>query len=508
MNLRPYQDNFVSNLSRSVAKNKQVIGQAATGSGKTVIFSTIANRFKGGVLILVHRIELLQQTRRTLYDMYGISAQIIVSGMRTIPDNRVYIGMVESANKRISQLKNIGLVIIDEAHRAEFNKIHRHFESAYTIGFTATPLAANKKEPLKKYYNDIVCCIDIPELIKLGSLCQNITYAPKDIVDRESLKVKGNDFETGLMSASFSKPRYVVSVINSYKKIADNTKAIVFNCGIEHSKLVADAFIAAGYNAKHLDGASEARDHIIKWFKTTPNAILCNCDIATTGFDVPDIETVIVNISTMSMPLWMQMCGRGSRPTPAKSAFTIIDMGGNAVNMGDWDTPRNWEDIFWNPPKASKGDGVAPVKLCPECDAIIPAQSQTCKYCGFAYPPKEMELEELLNDFVVVTKGIDVNNIMERHKEKKEYFPFFNIGTTLAYQAKQTVPKMTDENAEFILSKYHELAKEWAHKRNKKYNQWHKDRAKEHLFTELQRHFKKWNYVSSQSNALTIPRHG
>lgn len=490
--LRQYQGDFVTALSRSVAKHKQVIGQAATGSGKTVIFSNICYRYAGCVLILVHRKELLHQTRSTLYKMYGIEAQIIVAGMRTIPTARVYVGMVETTNRRILQLGNIGLVIIDEAHRAEFNKIHKHFENALTIGFTATPLAASRKNPLKKYYNDIVCCIDIKELIKQGSLCQNITYAPREAVDRAELKMRGNDFDEGLMAASFSRPRYVGSVVESYAKLANNSKAIVFNCGIEHSKLVCDAFIGAGYDARHVDGGSLDRDKTMKWFKTTPNAILCNCDIATVGLDVPDIETVIVNRSTQSLPLWLQMCGRGSRPTEAKSMFTIIDMGGNAAVLGDWCTSHNWEEIFWNPPKPGKGGGVAPVKVCKQCEAIIPARSNVCQFCGYIYPPQEMEITQLMSDFVVVTKGINVQDLIERSKEKKEYFVFFNIGRKLAYDARYTVPIMTDEIAEFILSRYHELAHEWTKSVNKKYNKWHQDRAREHLFAELQIHFRKW----------------
>jgi superfamily II DNA or RNA helicase len=493
MELRPYQDDFVSRLSRTVAQFKQIIGQAATGSGKTVIFSAISSRYKGNILILVHRRELLQQTRNTLYDVYGIDAQIIVRGMRSIPEARVYVGMVESVNKRILQIKNkIGLLIIDEAHRAEFNKIHRHFEDALTIGFTATPISASPKNPLKKYYNEIVCCVSIEELIKLGALCQNITYSPKEQVDRRALIMKGHDFDVERMAQAFSKQRYVESVVESYKKLANNTKAIVFNCNIEHSELVCDAFQAAGYDARHVDGMSKDRDEIMKWFKESQNGILCNCDIATVGLDVPSIETVIVNRSTKSLPLWLQMCGRGSRPYANKSFFTIIDMGGNSTPLGDWCTPHDWDNYFWHPKKPGKGDGVAPVKICEGCEAIIPARTMVCQYCGYIYPPVPIEETKINGEFLIVTKGINVQDLIEKNKEKKEYYPFFYIGTTLATQARNFYDKMTDDAAAFILERYHVLAKEWANTKNKKYNQWHQQKAKEHLYEQLQKYFRKW----------------
>jgi superfamily II DNA or RNA helicase len=257
--------------------------------------------------------------------------------------------------------------------------------------------------------------------------------------------------------------------------------------------------MVAGYQSRHLDSTmtETERRNTLNWFANTPSAILNNVGLFTTGFDEPTIETIMINKSTESMPLWLQMCGRGSRPTDEKNAFTIIDMGGNAVTHGDWCDSRDWENIFFNPPKKSDKEGVAPSKNCPKCDAIVAASARMCKYCGFEFPVKEAVEEKELNDFVIVTKGIDVRAIIEANKEKKEWYPFYKIGKDLAKQAKNTIPKMTDENAIFILEKYHELAKEWAHQKGKRSNEWCKNRAKEHLYTELQQQFKNWNQVTT-----------
>lgn len=497
MQLRPYQERGVFQIAQKLAVGKRkVICQLATGGGKTVMFSAITKRYieksTSDVLILVDRKELLQQTRRTLFNAFGITSQVIIAGMKVIPHSRVYVGMVESVNNRIDRLRNIGMVIIDEAHKAVHNKMHDHFPTQYIIGFTATPLSANRKKPMKLYYDDIVCCVDIPELIKDGSLCQNITRVPADTVDRSTLAIKNGEFNEGLMGISFSKPRYVDNTVKAYQKYALATKTIVFNVTIDHSKTVNEAFLSGGYQSRHLDSEMEPkeRDGILQWFKETPDAILNNVGILTAGFDEPSIETVIINRCTLSMPLWLQMTGRGSRPTDAKSAFTIIDLGGNGGAHGDWNHARDWEGIFWNPPKP--GDGVAPTKNCPQCERLLAAATMVCPECGYIFPVKERDPEQLLSDFVILTRDIDVKAIIEAHKEKKEYFPFFKIGKDLAKQAKNTIPSMTDENAEFILSKYHELAREWCKQTEKKYNQWHQQRAKEHLYSELQQQFKKW----------------
>ena len=214
MILRDYQDAAVLKVAQKLTKHRKIVFQLATGGGKTITFAAITKRYieKSGksVLILVHRKELLQQTRRTLYNAFGINAQVIIAGMKAVPHAAVYVGMVESTVRRIP--KGIGLVIIDEAHNLSFAKIHEHFPTEMIIGFTATPLTGNKRKPLKDYYEDIVCGIDIPDLIAQGSLCQNITYAPKDTVDASALKVKAGEYDEGLMSMEFSKKKHIQNI--------------------------------------------------------------------------------------------------------------------------------------------------------------------------------------------------------------------------------------------------------------------------------------------------------
>lgn len=475
----------------------KIIFQLPTGGGKTVCFSAIANRYiqKSGksVLIVVHREELLNQARKTLFNSCGIVAQPIVAGMRTVPPASVYIGMIESTVKRIDRIYNVGMVIIDEAHRADFFKIHEHFQSHYIIGFTATPLSANKKKPLKDYFQDIVCCVDIPELIQQGALCQNITYAPEDVVDRSAIQITGGDFNEKSMGDAFKKPRYIENTVLAYEKFANRTKAVIFNVNISHSLQVMSAFKARGHNVRHLDGSAtrEERRRILNWLHTEDDAVLCSCELLTAGFDEPTLETIIVNRATLSMPLWLQMTGRGSRPTPAKSMFNIIDLGMNWLSHGDWSMERNWRQIFLNPPKPKEG-GVAPIKACVECDALIHASCTVCQYCGAVQPIKERPQETPIEQFKVVTKGIDVTQIIEQNKHRKEYYPFFEIGNTLAKEAKKSIPHMDDLTAAQVLDRYHELAKEWCQNVKKRYNQWHKERAQEHLYNELAKRYKTW----------------
>jgi len=498
MNLRPYQERATQEIAQKLASGKRkVIYQLATGGGKTVTFSAICSRYlqknNKSILILVHRKELLQQTRRTLYDWYGISAQPIIAGMKVIPSASVYVGMVESVIRRIDRLKNIGLVIIDEAHLGNFKKLIPHFPDQMIIGFTATPLAASRKDPMKNHFEDIVCSVDIPDLIEYKSLAPCKTWAIKDNVNRRSLAVRNGDFAENEMAAMFKNKKQLVNTIKGYEQFALNKKTLIFNVNIDHSIVVCNAFVEAGYEARHLDGADtpEYRSECLKWLKDTPNAILCNVGILTTGFDEPSIEAVIVNKATMSLPLWLQMTGRAARPYPNKEHFTIIDLGSNAITHGDWCDARDWADIFHNPPEPKK-DGVAPVKDCPKCFRILAVRTLVCPECKYEFPSPENEYDELPAEFTLVTKNLNVEQMIERNNGMKEYFTFFQIPANIATQAKYKCKSMSDTVAGKMLEIVHEKVKDWCTASGKPFNKWHKEKSKEVLFDNLKKNFAGW----------------
>jgi superfamily II DNA or RNA helicase len=480
MTLRPYQETFINNIAASLRSNSKVVAQLATGGGKTVCFSAICDRFTArnstDILILVHREELLAQATKAI----RIPTQAVTAGMKSIPHARVYVAMVETAYKRLDKFTNIGLVIVDEVHIGNFTKVIEHFTSQYIIGFTATPLAARKTNPLRNYFDDIVCGIDIPDLIEQGYLCPELTYSAAQIVDRAKLKMKAGEFDQAQMAAAFKAPKYIETTVNAYKAHSLGQKTIIFNCNVEHSMAVNAAFQAAGFNSRHLDADSPDRSEVLQWFANTPDAILNNIGIATTGFDQPDIETVIVNKATASMPLWLQMCGRGARPHNVKLAFTIIDLGGNCITHGLWSSPRNWSNIFHNPKKP--GEGVAPVKECPDCGALMHTAVRLCD-CGHVFPvikPKDEAIEK----FIQVSKAIDVKKIIESHAHNKEYRSLFVLIEQVFNKAVRIFHNLTHQHYAQIEKEIHELARLWCREKGKRFDQYHRQIIQDKL-TEL-----------------------
>src|SRR5690625_1732185 len=96
-------------------------------------------------------------------------------------------------------------------------------------------------------------------------------------------------------------------------------KTIVIYVNKEHILKTTKEFQLAGVKSDQILSGDKKRDEKIEAYRNNELQVLLNCDIATTGFDIPDIQCVVVNRSTASLPLWLQMVGRGSRTAPGKT---------------------------------------------------------------------------------------------------------------------------------------------------------------------------------------------
>lgn len=512
---RPYQQKCIEEIIAFAAKGTRKIAvQLATGGGKTVIFSGLTKRFtvkytNHRVLIAVHRDALMWQTVKAL-KRSGIEAGVLIAGYTSpvrevngfmVPFNgaQVIVCMVETLHNRFKKYQNylggIGMLIVDECHIANFNKIYDHFPQSLIVGFSATTISADKRKPLNLFFDEIVSPVTIRELIDGGYLAKNITITAKGTVRRKDLKMKGGDFDEEEMAKRYSAPKHIENTVKNYEKYAMGLKTIVFNCNKEHSRKVTEAFVNHGYNARHIDSdaGDEERIETLSWFANTDDAVLCNVGLYTTGFDEPTIRAVVPNRSTASRPLWLQMCGRGSRPIQdVKDTFLIIDMGDNVGLHGDWCDDYDWKDAFYNPEKVGPKKGGGPQKLCADCDAMIPLQTKTCPYCGCNLA-KEVEYDTAKAELAVLTSGVNIDALIAKNIAYKPYTTLHQIKRTLIARFRDKYKHLTcAQNVRDLLNeRYQEYVKDWCSKQGKPYDHQHKWMTRKWLMDELERYFGK-----------------
>jgi len=361
--LYTYQENAIKSILEKIENSPtdfNLVYQLPTGGGKTVIFSEITRRFiqekKKKVLILTHRVELANQTSRMLTE-FQVNNKIINSQVKTLPDQddfACFVAMVETLNNRLQdgsiEFKDIGLVIIDEAHYNSFRKLFKYFENCFILGVTATPLSSNIETPMKDIYDDLLVGESIVSLIKNGFLARVNAYSFN--VGLTSLKIGANgDYTVKSSEELYIQQNMQSRLLKAYEKHSKGKKTLIFNNGIRTSWYVYDTFKEEGYNVRNLDSTvgKQERKEILQWFKETPDAILTSVGILTTGFDEPTIETIIMNRATKSVALYFQMIGRGSRVMENKSEFTLLDLGNNIARFGEWTADVNWRQVFKSP---------------------------------------------------------------------------------------------------------------------------------------------------------------
>lgn len=390
--LRAYQQQAKDEVRRAFKYGKRrVVLCKPTGSGKTVTFaSIIADAIPKGTtaMIMCDRKELIGQAKDKVNSL-GLTPTIIAPNYSQ-RKNSLYLASVDTLRRR--EFPKIDLLIIDEAHKQTFDKtISKYIElcNPFIIGATATPLRTGGQNSLSEYYQDIIEPVKINDLLDMGFLVPARTFASKE--DFSDVKRRGQEYDNAAIFDKFNQPELYDGAVDNYNKFSPDKKAICFNVNVQHSINMVDKFRDSGISAAHLDGKTPdiERRKILADYKRGEFKILSNCSVLTTGYDEPSIETVIVNRATLSLPLWLQMVGRGSRTFENKPNFTVIDQGANVYRHGLWHEEREWS-LYKKP----KGDGVAPVKCCEECGALNHSSARVCVECGHEFEIKKKELKE------------------------------------------------------------------------------------------------------------------
>lgn len=272
MELREYQINIITEIKRNLLKHKNICIQAPCGSGKSVILSKIIKDTteKGNrVLFLVHRKELIEQIYNTL-KVFKVDFKLID------------LLMVQTAVRRLKKIKTPSIIITDENHHClakSYTKIYEHFNTAFLLGFTATPIRLNG-EGLGNIYNYLVLGPKITWLIENKFLSPYKLYSIK-LADTNNLHVKGGEYNKKETNILMENNTIYGETIKNYIKLANGKKTIVYCSSIESSIETAKQFNDNNIVAKHLDGSTpkKERENAIKLFRKNEIQILCNVDL-------------------------------------------------------------------------------------------------------------------------------------------------------------------------------------------------------------------------------------
>lgn len=404
LTLRPYQMDAVTDLRKQYMRGMRApMLVAPTGSGKTCIFSYIAEQasLKGNsVFILVHRQELLRQSSRQLSEI-GLPHGRVAPG-NTMTKDRIQVASVQTLVRRLDKYKEPDLIIIDECHHTtagSWRKIITSYPNAKLLGVTATPCRLDGNGLGIKsggVFDALVYGPTLRELIDAGYLSQPIVYAPPTSIDITDVKIQGGDFEKGELEKRMDKPVITGSAVEHYRKLCNGVPAIAFCSSVAHAIHVAEQFNVNGYTALSIDGTmkDDERKHAIEMLSNGKINVLTACDIVSEGTDIPVVGAAILLRPTVSMSLFLQQCGRALRSYPGKTHTVILDHVGNCLRHGLPDQDREWS-LEGDPKKKKKKEALDDVKVkqCNICYFVHPP-APACPACGHVYIVVAKQIEE------------------------------------------------------------------------------------------------------------------
>lgn len=436
--LRDYQIRLIDGVARSWRTGHHApCIVLPCGGGKSVIVAEMAKRTAGNgryVLFIVHRKELCEQIIRTFL-WWGVDMQF------------VRVMMVQTACNRLHKIPVPALIITDENHHSKassYRKIYDAFPQAYRVGVTATPVRLDGSG-LIDVNDDLVIGVSAKWLIENHCLAPYDYYAPA-VADLSTVKVHRGEFDAKSAEKIMLESKVYGDVISYYRKFADGLQAVCYCTTVKHSQAMAAQFNAAGIDAAHIDGQMKKaeRAEIVEKFRRGAIDVLCNVDLISEGFDVPDCSCVIMLRPTQSLTLFIQQSMRCMRYRAGKRAV-ILDHVGNYARHGMPDDDREWT-LEGKPKRRGVKQDTVPEErytTCTNCFAVIAGDVQTCPYCGKEIEKKQRKaIEQEQNTELVKITGFTVNTKTpaecRSYAELLEYAKMMGYKPGWAYfQAKQ-----------------------------------------------------------------------
>ena len=336
MNLRPYQLQAVDAATSALAAHGSALMVLPTGTGKTVVFSHLADRQAGRTLILAHRQELVEQAAAKVKAITGQDAAIEMGDRYSSEHGiwgaaRVVVASVQtmvsgfSGGRRMNRFcpDEFSLVVIDEAHHASANS-YRNVVNYFTrwphvrvLGVTATPDRSDK-QTLGGVFQTVAYQYNVLDAINDGWLVpvhQRIVQVSS--LDFSEVRTRGGDFVDADLARVMQYEKVLQGVVAPAYDLTKDRRTLVFAASVDHARRMAEMWNRYEPGcARSIDGSIEKdeRRQILAAYARGDFRVLTSCMVLTEGWDCPEVEAIVMARPTKSRALYAQMLGRGTRP--------------------------------------------------------------------------------------------------------------------------------------------------------------------------------------------------
>lgn len=319
--LRYYQREALLATKRAFESGRSALCVMATGLGKTQVFAALARDTAGRVLVLAHRDELVDQAARRLHEMTGETIDIEKADSRADGARIVVASCQTLALKhRLEAFSrdHFELVVFDECHHAPSKTWRRPLEwfECRKLGVTATPDRHDEKA-LGQLFDSVAYTMDIAEGIEQGFLVPiRGRQVVVDSIDLSGIEKHRGDLVSGQLDEAML--RAVEGILHEMLRLEPARTGILFFPGTKSAQYAHTRLQALGKSSCYIDARTPEAERraTVAAFRAGAFQYLCNCQIATEGFDAPSVSLIVMGRPTLSRALYAQMAGRGTRTLP------------------------------------------------------------------------------------------------------------------------------------------------------------------------------------------------
>jgi DNA repair protein RadD len=400
-----------------------------TGTGKSGVIAWFIQRVLGHwpdqrIIVLTHVKELIQNNADTLKRIWPYApVGIYSSGLKQKNTGAsVIFGGVQSVVSNVAAFGHRDLLLIDEAHllgpsaESSYGKVIEGLKAINphlkVIGLTATPYRTGTG-PLTEagLFTDV--CYDITgfraflKLIDEGYLVEPVSKRTVAKIDLSNVGISNGDYNIGQLEDAMDTQDLNYQVCKEMIQYgADRHSWLVFASGVKHAEHIAQLLRSFGISTVAVySKMGDGRDKAISDFKSGRLRCIVNNNVLTTGFDHPATDFIGMLRPTMSTGLWVQMLGRGTRPSAetGKTNCLVLDFAGNTLRLG----PIN--DPLIPKKRGSREKGVPPIKICELCGTYNHSNARVCVFCKEEFPKTDSKLDVVASSADLIRRDSEQN---------------------------------------------------------------------------------------------------
>ena len=378
-----------------------------TGTGKSLVIAWFTQHVmekypKSRIMILTHVKELIKQNSDKLEEVwpmapYGIYSAGLKKRECKLP---IVYGGIATVKNDLNKFDKVDLLLVDEAHLMSgqddsmYGEVVSHLRALNpflkVIGFTATPYRTGQgllteSGLFTDVAIDLTSMAQFNRLIDEGYLCMLVPKRTDMQFDLSKIRTRNGDYcVSDLEERIDHRDANYLACRESIQYGAERKSWLAFASGIKHAEHIAEMMRNFGIPAVSVHSKMDAaeRDTRIKDFRNGKIRCIVSNNVLTTGFDHPPIDLILMLRPTLSTGLWVQMLGRGTRPSveTGKKDCLCLDFAGNTPRLG----PIN--DPVMPHKRGSTTPGVAPIRICDQCGTYNHASATSCYVCGYEFP--------------------------------------------------------------------------------------------------------------------------